>query len=45
MTEPILTPQCEALGSRIAASLGEYLGIPYEDGKRRFTALLQAEAE
>jgi hypothetical protein len=40
-----ITPQCEALGARIAASLGEHLGIPYEDGKKRFTALLQAEVE
>lgn len=40
-----LATSCEMLGRRIAASLGEKLGIPYEVGKVRFAGVLRAEVE
>lgn len=35
---------CEALGARVAASLGEQLGMEYEAAKRRYVRLLLADS-
>jgi len=48
MSDPLsddLAQACDVLGARIAASLGDKLGVPYREGKPQYVWLLRRDTE